>query len=120
MRCQCSSVPDAFYLEEALRGFKDHLVQQGMKNWMRLFRCSECGALWAIDEWDKYQWQVAFRVRAEEDWAGVDREPQRKQLLLKSRGGTTAERCIWAGWPNSRVSGVAYCVEHLYATGARK
>jgi len=120
MRCQCSSIPDTFYLEEAPRGFKDHLVQQDMKNWMRLFRCSECGALWVIDEWDKYQWQVAFRARADADWAGNDREPQRKQLLLMSRGGTTAEGCIWAGCPNSRVVGVAYCIDHLYATGARK
>lgn len=120
MRCQCSKAADAFYLEEAPKGFKDSLVQQDMKNWMRLVRCSECGASWAIDELDKYQWQAAFRVRTGEDWAGVGREPQRKQLLLNSRGGTTAERCIWAGCPNDRVTGVAYCVDHLYATGARK
>ncbi len=87
---------------------------------MRLFRCSECGGLWAIDEWDKYQWQVAFRVGADEGWIGVDREPQRKQLLLESRGGATAERCIWVGCQNPRVIGVVYCVDHLYATGARK
>jgi hypothetical protein len=91
-----------------------------MKNWMRLFECSHCGALWAIDEWDKYQWQVVFRVGDVEGWAGVDREPQRKQLLVESRGGTTAERCIWEGCSNPRVNGVIYCIDHLYATGARK
>src|SRR5664279_3287389 len=111
MTCECSSLPDAFYLEEAPGGFKDHLVQQDMKNWLRLFRCSECGASWAIDECDKYQWQVAFRVGPGEDWAAVDREPQRKQLLLKSRGGTASERCIWAGCSNPRVKGVAYCLD---------
>jgi hypothetical protein len=120
MRCQCSNVADALYLEEAPKGFRDTLVQQDMQNWMRLFQCSQCGALWAIDEWDKYQWQVAFRVQVREAWASVDREPQRKQLLLRSRGGITAEPCIWASCQNRRVNGVVYCVDHLYATGARK
>jgi hypothetical protein len=120
MRCQRASVPEASYLEEVPRGFKDHLVQLDMKNWMRLFRCSECGASWVIDEWDRYQWQVVFRVATGEDWAAVDRETQRKQLLLKSRGGNASESCIWVGCSNPRVQGVAYCLDHLYATGARK
>lgn len=120
MRCQCNNVPGAFYLDEGPRSFKHHLVQLDMKNWMRLFECCECGALWAIYEWDKYQHQVAFRVERREDWASSDLEQQRKDLLLKSRGGTTAETCMWAGCPNPRVVGVVYCIDHLYAVGARK
>ena len=117
MSCECSNVPEVLYLEEAPKGFQDSLVQQDMQNWMRLF---QCGALWAIDEWDKYQWQVAFRIQVREAWASADREPQRKHLLLRSRGGITAEPCIWAGCQGRRVSGVAYCIDHLYAAGARK
>jgi len=120
MSCRCSSLPPAFYAEEAPRGFLKSLDEREVsQKWKRLCVCRECGALWAVDEWDKYQEQVVSRVTEHAKWDD-DSEEMRKGLLLRSRGGLTDEKCLWAGCEKKRVRGVAMCIDHLYATGARK
>ena len=120
MKCQCSELPDVFYLEEGSKGFEEGLQQEDIANWMRLYSCPHCGAMWAVDEWDKYQIQVVHRVSERENWMSQDTTQQRKQLLLKSRGGLSDSECQWAGCHEKQVKGVAYCLEHLWKTGARK
>ena len=121
MTCVCSKLPDFFFLEEGPKGFESSLEQKdtSVPNWKNLCRCRSCGALWAIDEWDKYHDQVASRVRDVSHW-DEDSEEERKKLLLKSRGGLSDEPCAWLGCEKRSVRGVAYCLNHLYATGARK
>jgi hypothetical protein len=119
MTCSCSQLP-------ALLKVQDHskfiylMEQLDMANWMRLFRCKICDQLWAIDEWDKYQSQFAFKMTVLEGWQKVNLTPMRKQHLIESRGGLTEEKCVWSGCNGRRVQGVAYCVDHLYETGARE
>lgn len=120
MKCKCSNLPDAFYLDEGPRGFQKSLHEDNAQNWMRLCSCPKCGALWAIDEWDKYQDQVVTRVKDGSNWATDQSTMARKQLLLQSRGDTTDETCIWSGCSGKRVKGVVYCLEHLWNTGARR
>lgn len=120
MSCRCFSLPLAFFAEEAPRGFVDSLVEKAVsQNWKRLRACPVCGALWAVDEWDKYHDQVVTRVSDMSRW-DADSEEERKGLLLRSRGGTSDEKCVWSGCKKKRVRGVAMCIDHLYATGARK
>jgi hypothetical protein len=64
--------------------------------------------------------QVVNRVTDQSSWSSELRIDERKQLLLQSRGGTTDETCIWSGCGGKRVKGVAYCLEHLWNTGARR
>lgn len=120
MKCKCSKLPDVFYLEEGPKTFEKGLHQKDMANWMRLYSCPHCGTMWAIDEWDKYQIQVVSRVINKGSWADQDTIQQRKQLLLKSRGGLTDAECIWVGCHEKQVKGVVYCLDHLWETGARK
>jgi len=120
INCTCFSLPDVFYLDEGPKGFEESLHQEAMQNWMRLYSCPKCGTLWAIDEWDKYQYQIASRVKDRSTWSSDQRIEERKQLLLRSRGGTTDETCIWSGCVQKRVKGVVYCLEHLWNTGARR
>jgi len=120
MRCRCAGLPDAFYLDEGPHGFGEGLVHEDAGNWIWLGSCPECGTLWAVDEWDKYSWPVVTRVEERGDFGRVDTTPKRKQLLLKSRGGLTDQRCTWAGCHQRAVRGVVYCLDHLWETGARR
>jgi hypothetical protein len=114
-------LPATFYVEEGPRGFVESLKEEdySSENWKRLYVCPECGTRWAVDEWEKYGHQVASRVRDDHRW-DEESEEDRKSLLLRSRGGLTEEKCAWLGCEKKKVRGVAYCIDHLYATGARK
>lgn len=120
MKCKCKELPEVFYLEEGPKGFEKHLHQEEMENWKRLYSCPSCGTLWAVDEWDKYTWQVVSRVKERAKWAEEERIEEKKQLLLHSRGGETEDECMWMGCKGKAVKGVAYCIDHLWNTGARK
>jgi len=120
MRCDCPTLPDLFYLDEAPQGFRDSLHGEEAQNWMSLFCCPVCGTLWAIDNPDKFYDQVIARVIDRDSWENNNNSEGRKQLLLKSRGGTTEEECSWAGCKDKCIKGVAFCLEHLWKTGARR
>lgn len=117
--CVCGEMPDVFYYEDVTAGFEKHLREVSIGDWVLLQQCQVCGTLWAIDGWDKYQHQVAARVAAKDDWQSASEE-QRKDLLLKSRGGEEHEHCIWAGCNKWRIKGVVFCINHLWEMGARK
>lgn len=120
MRCRCANLPDAFYLDEGPRGFAESLTREDVGNWSWLGACPKCGALWAVDERDKYQEQIVTRVRDRTEWNEEDTTDVRKQLLLRSRGGVGETECIWAECHDKAVTGVAYCLNHLWKTGARR
>jgi hypothetical protein len=54
-------------------------------NWKALLRCQHCAQLWAVDEWDKYQIQLAVKITDKVDWQTSD-EAYRKAHLTQSRG----------------------------------
>ena len=118
-RCACSSLPDAIRARDH-QPFIESLSPLDEASWLRLTQCSTCGQLWRFDEPDKYQLQCATKIPRREAWHAFDDSGARKQLLLSLRGGTTGEPCIRASCEQPRVRGVAYCLEHLYATGARE
>jgi hypothetical protein len=120
LNCECSRLPDIFYLDEGPKGFMESLHEEDVQNWMRLFSCLKCGTLWAIDVWDKYYDPVVNRVKNHDGWASDQKIDERKNLLLRSRGGTTDKICIWSGCKGKRVKGVVYCIDHLWETGARR
>ena len=120
MPCKCAKLADSFFLEDAPSRFVDNLRQIDMGDWKRLFECPNCGALWAVDEWDKYSDQVVSRVADRANWSQEESDEMRKELLRRSRGGEEEAECIWADCHKPRIKGVVYCVDHLYATGARK
>ena len=119
MTCICAELPDLFKLE-AHPGFIEGTVRLATGNWVHLHKCANCGQLWRMDEWDKYQVQFVVRIPSGTDWEQFDAAPLQKQFLVQSRGGLSKEQCIWRGCQGKRVNGVVYCVEHLYKTGARE
>jgi hypothetical protein len=118
--CSCTTLPKAIYVNDQPPTFLGSMAQLATGNWVRLCRCAICGQLWRIDEWDKYQDQVAIKVSAIESWDSCDYKPLKLQLLVNARGGLSKEQCAWANCSHVAVKGVAFCAEHLYDTGARK
>jgi hypothetical protein len=119
MSCPCSKLPSLVKVD-ADQKLMMRLAELATGNWVRLCRCRRCGQLWRVDEWDKYQIQFAVKIADSSGWQEFDSEPLRKQFLVESRGGVTEESCNWAGCEKHRLKGVAYCVDHLYATGTRE
>jgi len=124
MTCRCAELPEYDYYtpgRSVSRKIRPVAKSIDRKNWRDLLRCEVCGTHWRIDVADKYQERYAWKVGAfRDDWADVDFEEKEKELLLVRRGGVTDEKCIWLGCDRLKVRGVAYCIDHLYATGARK
>jgi hypothetical protein len=118
--CECNQLSDAIYLELLPSTFYNTLTEQEVGDWVRLFRCSDCEQLWRIDEWDKYQNQIAIKIPTTREWELFDSSAHVKQLILQSRGGETNEICRMARCNRAAVMGVAFCIDHLYDTGARK
>lgn len=119
MPCQCSQLTTIVRLDDFPR-FGSGLEELETGDWVRLVRCRECGQLWWLDEWDKYQRQFAIKIPQRNGWRDFDTTPLRQEFLVRSRGGLTNERCIWAGCDGRRVRGVVYCADHLFKTGARE
>jgi hypothetical protein len=118
--CHCTELPAALYVDLQPSAFLESLVPVATGNWVKLYRCASCQQLWRVDEWDKYQTQMAVKVPMLEGWQAFDAKPLELQLLIESRGGLSGEPCIWAGCAKAAVKGVVYCAEHLYETGARR
>jgi hypothetical protein len=119
MSCSCSKLSPLIKVD-AHPEFIGHLEKLETGNWVRLCRCRECGQHWRVNEWDKYQVQFAVKITDVPQWKEFDSTPLQKRYLLEKRGGVTDEIYNWAGCGQHRVKGVAYCVDHLYETGARE
>ena len=117
--CSCSTLPDIIRVDDH-EAFVRGLAEIEVGDWVRLVRCPSCGQFWSVDQWDKLQRQFALKIPARDGWRDFDTVPLRKRFLAESLGGTTDEKCIWAGCSARRLRGTVHCLEHLYATGVRE
>lgn len=118
MNCDCHDQPAIHRVGGNLRTLFPSFKHVDAALWRALLCCPTCGQLWAVDEWDKYQIQLAVKVADAEGWNASDKA-LRKAYLAQSRGGNAAAKCMWNGCEKNQLIGSAYCVDHLYATGAR-
>jgi|SRR5215475_4938836 len=119
--CDCDRLPNTFFLDEAPDGWLGRLVEDATGNWKTLRHCDDCQRLFSVDVWDKYQHQVVASIDDRAHWESeADSVDRRKALLLRARGGTGDGECAWVGCHGTRVRGVAYCVDHLWNSGARR
>jgi hypothetical protein len=124
MPCSCAELPDfAYYIpgRSLSRKLRPATKTVATANWRELLQCEACGTYWRIDAEDKFQERFVWKVGAfRDDWSSVEFVEKQKALLLEKRGGETDESCVWIGCEKKKVKGVAYCIDHLYATGARR
>ncbi|MEJ2863946.1 hypothetical protein [Actinomycetospora flava] len=119
--CECARLPKTFYLNEAPRGWADALVKEAAGNWKELVHCADCERNFSIDGWDKYTHQVVAQIEDLTRWEEeADSLARRQELMLRVRGGTEAEECVWADCSEARVRGVLYCLDHLWKVGRRR
>lgn len=119
--CGCEELPEIFYVDRAPADWLSGLEERASADWKTLGRCSTCGRLFSVDVWDRYQPRVVVRIAHPERWKEEGESVEaRKALLLAGRGGTDELACGWAGCDKPRVRGVAYCLDHLWDSGARR
>jgi hypothetical protein len=118
VKCDCHDHPAIRRIDGSLPALFPSFRHVDAERWRALLQCPKCGQLWAVDEWDKYQIQFAVKVADAEGWSASD-EALRKAYLAQSRGENKAAKCMWSGCKKNQLNGSAYCVDHLYATGAR-
>ena len=119
--CSCETLAEAFFLDEAPEGWRATLRAEASGNWKDLCRCTVCVRAFSIDVADKYHHQVVVQVADVERWEEKgDSKEVRKALLLERRGGFDGGICVWAGCGRPRVRGVAFCLDHLWETGAQR
>ncbi|MGY6217382.1 hypothetical protein ACW73L_19685 [Methylolobus aquaticus] len=119
MTCQCSTLPEALYLDDYPPGFRETLTLIATGDWVELYR-SQCGQMWRIDGYDKLRTQLAIKIREMHGWEQIDSKPLVLDLLTRSHGGCSDTRCLMADCRDLALKGLAFCAEHLYAAGVRR
>ncbi len=121
MKCHCKELSQLVDVEDTPANFEKGLTELKSGNWVRLMQCPNCEQLWRISVWDKYQVQFAFKIDDIEGWEEFDNLELQKKFLLESRGGTESSgQCAMKNCVALPVKNIAFCLEHLYETGARK
>jgi hypothetical protein len=118
LHCDCGNQPSVRQVNGPIAMLFPGCVQVDAHGWKALLKCRSCGQLWTVDEWDKYQLQLVVKIAHAADWKTSD-EAQRKAHLASSRGGTSESNCMWNDCGRKQLKGSAFCVDHLFATGAR-
>ena len=121
MNCDCSTYPDTGRGSTVDQPFVD-MEEVGTKagKWVNLLRCSNCGQHWQVDEWDKYQIGISIKVNDPDKWEIFEDLSYRKDHLLRGRGGTTDEICVWQDCEEKQLIGSAYCPEHSFEIGGMR
>lgn len=117
--CNCKELPTLVEISNSYVDFKLNLNSLEVGDWVHLMECQDCSQLWKLDEWDKYQNCYAVKLPTKEGWQQFDSESLIKEKMLENRGGVTNQNCIWANCNLNQVKGSAYCINHLWQTGAR-
>lgn len=120
MICDCPKLPDLFGLatRPAIESETERLADG---TWYALHECKACRQKWRIDHPDQGQIRFVLRMPSDAgDWQEFDPERFHKELMLRNRGGTTGEPCIFKDCSGFRVNGEVYCLSHLYSVGVRE
>jgi hypothetical protein len=119
MRCSCDGKRDLVEIGHCYAEFVAGLHCLEIGNWVKLLQCLECGQFWRTDEWDKYQAQYALKLSSPTDWESVDMASLIKGRMIENHGGLDSPVCLAKDCQAHALKGRAYCIDHLYDTGAR-
>ena len=117
--CQCTSIPSATYTQLVSLEWLEELETVSPGNWCELKKCIRCEERWRIDVMSHGGMPAVVRVGAAEDWEGLDRTKEFKDLFVRGRGGTIERSCIKAGCDSECLKGFWLCPEHLWINGTR-
>lgn len=72
MKCYCPDQPAVHRVDGTIRQLFREFDHVDSGNWKALPGCRHCAQLWAVDEWDTYQIQLAVKIIDEADWQTSD------------------------------------------------
>jgi len=116
--CNCTKQMELVDITSHYKDFQNNLILLDRDNWVKLMECSTCKQLWRIDEWDKHT-LYAVKLPIQSGWESFDSKSLIKEKMVMNHGGLSKNKCIWSGCNNMQLKGIAYCINHLYETGAR-
>ena len=102
--CNCIKMPSVFYYEDTEKDFYEGLEKIDSFDWYELYECKMCFQYWRIDIWDKLQERFVVRVENRNNWKDFDETPLIKELIIKNRGGTIDQECVWQSCKGKRVN----------------
>ncbi|TEW47648.1 metal-binding protein [Psychromonas algicola] len=114
--CDCNEQENVIDITNNHKAFQNGLIALDFGNWEKLMECSECGQLWKVSEFEKYQTLYAVKVPDLNDWEDVG-DALIKEKIVQDRGGITEQECMFSGCEHKQVKDSAYCIDHLYETG---
>jgi len=117
--CNCREQSELIDITDNYAAFCNNLDKLDEEYFVLLMQCKECKQLYRIDAWDKLQTQHARKIFSEENWKTLDSEHLIKELMIKSREGLTQNKCMWANCSKKQVKSSAFCIDHIYSSGAR-
>ena len=114
--CNCNEQVNVVDITDCHKGFQKGLIALAFGHWEKLMECSECGQLWKVNEFEKYQTLYAVKVPNLNDWENVG-NALIKEKIVQDRGVITEQECMYSGCTHQQVKDSAYCIDHLYETG---
>lgn len=119
MQCRCIDQANLVEVGQDYTEFVSGMRHVDTGDWVQLLQCPECGQLWRVDGWDKYQTLYALRLSTPEAWREIDMKPMIKAHMVENHGGVGTSSCLANGCDELALKGRAFCVDHFYETGAR-
>src|SRR2546426_7991411 len=95
MRCSCSQQEALVDITNSHSEFTGNLNVIEFGNWVKLMQCPDCGQLWRVEEWDKYQTLYALKVASNVGWEKIDSTRLIKERMVRNRGGLENSKCMW-------------------------
>lgn len=118
--CQCHGHGQLVNIIEWYEVFCDALSLQASSESMQLRQCSHCMQFWRVDAPGVFSVSYAVRLEADENWQAFDAAGLIKQRMLEVRGGHGDQPCRRGNCRSPVINGSAYCLDHLYRSGARQ
>lgn len=117
--CQCEEAGSLVNITEWHKEFCQRytLVESAPRH--LLYQCPTCMQFWRVDV--EGLRNVAYGVALDSDkhWQDYDDSVLIKAHMLKTRGGFAERICRREQCEEQVINGSAYCLEHLYQSGAR-
>ena len=111
----CDQLPNLMHGHRACPPFSNMIeVRCYLKNWAYLLKCADCGQLWIVDEWDKFQNLIALKVYHEpnDDEVKAVLDDAHERMAITNAGGLSNNDCTWVGCSNKAINQMKICHYH--------
>ncbi|HEY9033045.1 MAG TPA: hypothetical protein VIN71_03830 [Pseudomonadales bacterium] len=85
----------------------------------QLRQCPHCGQYWRNDRHGAGKVLYAVQLAGAADWQAFDAGALIRARMLQNRGGYGDDACRVDACSSPVINGSVYCLDHLYASGAR-